>query len=668
MIEAGSPDSLGSTLVDGGTNFALFAPRAESVELCLFESDQQRESFRLPEQHRGIWHGFLPNCSEGQRYGYRVHGPFAPHEGHWFNPSKLLIDPYARSLCGTFRWSPAVFGLDISRKELSPNDLDSAPFVPKSVVTARRPAVPTLQPRVPWKDTIIYETNVRGYTIRHPDVAERDRGRFLGMRHADVLEHIKALGATSVELMPIFEFVDEQFLDEKGLRNYWGYNSISFFAPAARYANSDPVAEFAEMVNAIHDAGLEVILDVAYNHTGESDGNGPTLSFRGIDNLTYYRTDPANRARYINDTGTGNTINTDSPEVCALIVDSLSYWAAEMGVDGFRFDLASIKGRHASGFNPQHPIFDTMRETPQLRGCKLIAEPWDAGPGGYQLGNFPAGWAEWNDRFRDATRRFWLADGDARELAVRMAGSPDLFPAEHRGAHASINFVTAHDGFTLLDLVSYERKHNEANGEDNRDGHSANFSNNAGVEGPSDDPEIVSLRKRQRLNMLATLLLSKGTPMVLAGDEIGHTQLGNNNAYAQDNETGWINWAGRDTDTEFLHAFGALARLRKELAATSGDGQESIVWLTPDGHPIADDSWNGVGAFCVVWGQSDRDDQVPRALMMLNRTASDVHFLLPAADGDWDIRFISDARNFQLAARRRWQLPPQSVVCATVGV
>jgi glycogen operon protein len=557
MIQAGRPSPLGATVDASGTNFAVYSSVAEQVELCLFNaSGEPTASYDLPSCDSDTWFGYLPGCKPGQRYGYRVHGPFDRERGVRCNPHKLLIDPYARRLAGEFRWHKSAF---------DSNDLDSAGHVPLSVVCDTVNAASTNRPRVPWSDMVFYEANVRGYTMRHPAVAEADRGKFAGMSNASVLEYIKALGVTSIELMPVHAFIDEHHLAKQGLRNFWGYNSISFFAPSPRYASSDPIIEFRDMVRAIHDAGLEVILDVVYNHTGEGNKDGPTLSFRGLDNRSYYSTEPNEPGTLINDTGCGNTVNADHPRVQQLIIDSLHYWHRTMGVDGFRFDLAPVLGRHNHGFSPAHPLIERITESEVLYDAILIAEPWDPGPGGYQLGCFPMRWSEWNDRYRDDVRRFWRGDsGVAPELAKRLQGSPGIFAASGRPPNASVNFVSSHDGFTLADVVSYEHRHNEANGEENRDGHAHNYSSNYGVEGPTDDARISAIRRQQRLNMLATLLLSQGTPMLLAGDEFGHTQHGNNNAYAQDNETAWLDWSLADKDFEFVGAVRELIRLRRE--------------------------------------------------------------------------------------------------------
>jgi glycogen operon protein len=560
MIQAGSPSPLGATVDASGTNFAVYSSVAERVELCVFdEKGRQTDSFDLPDCDDHTWYGYLPGCKPGQHYGYRVHGPFDRGRGVRCNPHKLLIDPYARNLAGEFDWHRSAF---------DSNDLDSARHVPKSVVCDARKTIATNRPRIPWQDMVFYEANVRGYTMLHPAVADADRGKFAGMSNANVLEYIKALGVTSIELMPVHAFIDEHHLVKRGLRNFWGYNSISFFAPSSRYARTDGVAEFRDMVRCIHDAGLEVILDVVYNHTGEGDQDGPTLSFRGLDNRSYYSTEPDLPGTLINDTGCGNTINADHPRVQQLIIDSLHYWHRDMGVDGFRFDLAPVLGRHNHGFSSAHPLIELITESEVLYDAILIAEPWDPGPGGYQLGCFPLRWSEWNDKYRDDVRRFWRGDsGTTADLAKRMQGSADIFAASGRPPNASVNFVSSHDGFTLADVVSFEHRHNEANGEANRDGHAHNYSSNYGVEGPSDDDEIQAIRRRQRLNMLATLLVSQGTPMLLAGDEFGNSQQGNNNAYAQDNETAWLDWSLIDSDPDFVDQVRKLIQLRHEHPA-----------------------------------------------------------------------------------------------------
>ena len=600
MIEPGAPTPLGATADASGTNFAVYSSVAERVELCLFsEIGKQSASYDLPSCDGAVWHGYLPDCRAGQSYGYRVHGPYAPDMGLRCNPHKLLIDPYARALSGQFDWHESAFDR---------NNMDSAEHMPKSVVSTPFSDRPNSRPRVPWSEMVFYEASVRGYTMRHPAVDEADRGRFSGMRNAQVLEYLKALGITSLELMPVHEFIDEHHLYKHGLRNFWGYNTISFFAPSSRYTKVDARAEFVDMVRSIHDAGIEVILDVVYNHTGESGSNGPTISFRGLDNLAYYSTEVGSPGAYINDTGCGNTVNADHSRVQQLILDSLRYWHLDMGVDGFRFDLAPILGRHDHGFSSSHPLLQAISNDEPLHDAILIAEPWDPGPDGYQLGQFPQRWSEWNDKYRDDVRRFWRGDsGSASDFAKRLHGSADVFEASGRTPSASVNLISSHDGFTLNDVVSYEHRHNEANGENNHDGHAHNFSCNHGAEGPSDDPAILDIRRRQRLNMLASLFLSHGTPMLLAGDEFGHTQDGNNNAYAQDNETAWLDWSKIDEDLEFLEQVKALMKLRREEPLLRSPAyvhdEGNITWLKPDGHRMSHADWGAAHTLGLVLGE-----------------------------------------------------------------
>jgi len=675
MIETGSPAPLGATIDADGVSFAVYAGHAEQVELCLFdESGREHARHDLPASADGVWQGYLPGARGGLRYGYRVHGSWEPSRGLRHNPAKLLVDPWARALCGEFRWCNAVYDFVPGVSGWTRNDADSAAFVPKSVVVADSPP-PSPGRRIPWSETVIYEANVRGYTMRYPGLPEQERGRFLGMSNARILAYLKALGITTVELMPVADFVDEAFLVGRGLRNYWGYNTTNYFTPAGRYAGADPIREFREMVSAIHDAGLEVVLDVAYNHTGESDTTGPTISFRGLDNLCYYRTLPGDPGTYVNDTGCGNTVNTEHPRVRELILGSLRYWSQEMGVDGFRFDLATVLGRTSQCYSREHPLLADIEADADLRALKFIAEPWDPGPGGYQLGNFPPRWAEWNDRYRDSLRRFWRGDrGEAAEFARRLHGSADIFEGSGRGPWASVNFVTAHDGFTLTDLVSYEQRHNEANGEDNRDGHSHNYSCNHGSEGPTCDAAIVNRRRRHRLNFLATLLLSEGTPMLLAGDEFGNSQLGNNNAYAQDNETGWLDWNGLDQDAEFTESVRALLRLRRELSvlrkpayahgADLGDsGLRDIGWWRPDGNPMQEQDWIGEDGFCLARA-SVNGTAIEAFAMLVNPSDETVAFRLPGAlpHGDWQLVFCSSSDGAPYRDES-WQLQGRSIAC-----
>lgn len=679
----GEAGPLGATPDSDGVNFAVCSSVADRVELCLYD-DEDRETARLALPHRSgdVWHGYVPRLQPGQAYGYRVHGPYRPGDGLRCNPHKLLIDPYARELRGEFSWHPAVFDFagETARPDARPNTEDSAPFVPRCIVPGVLSAARG-GPRVPWSETVIYELNVRGYTMRHPDLGERERGRFRGLSNGAIVSYLRALGVTAIELMPVHAFIDEHFLRQRGLRNYWGYNTLNFFVPAARYANGDPRREFRDMVNTIHDAGIEVILDVVYNHTAEGGASGPSLSFRGFDNAAYYRLAPGHLHEYINDTGCGNTIDADSATVQSLVVSSLRYWANDMGVDGFRFDLATVLGRSRGGFSERHPLLRAIREDPLLDRCKLIAEPWDIGPGGYQLGGFPPGWAEWNDRYRDTLRGWWRGDADtAAMLAPRMHGSADLFETSGRPPSASINFVTSHDGFTLNDLVCYARRHNEANGEHNRDGHKHNHSLNFGTEGPTDDPAVNARRRQRRLNLLASLLLSQGTPMLLAGDEFGNSQGGNNNAYAQDNDTGWIDWSGFDADPTFREQVSRLIHLRRSLPLFALEtylhahhdvrpGWPDILWLTPDGMPMHDTDWEHYRAFTLLLaapsGESPDDDKVQAMAVLLNGADSAIDFSLdhPAAGLSWRIEFASDGIRRPDESKASWRLPGQSVAC-----
>ncbi len=674
-MHAGNPELPGSTPLADGTNFAIYSGVAERVELCFYDGERnQTQTWFLPECDHGVWHGFVPGCGVGQRYGYRVHGPWDPERGLRCNPAKLLIDPYARELDGEFVWEDAVF--DFVAGDLGQNysicTADSAASVPLSVVARSNPVAAQSRPRIPWNETVVYECNLRGYTMRHPDVSATDRGRFSGMRNKEVLAYIKALGITSIELMPIQAFIDEHHLAQQGLRNYWGYNTIAFLAPMPRYGTT---GELCDMVHAIHDTGLEVILDVAYNHTAEGGFHGPTVSFRGIDNLAYYRTPNDNPAGYINDTGCGNTMNVDHPRVRELILDSLGHFAENIGVDGFRFDLASILGRHDHGFSTGHPLLNEISNDKRLASTKLIAEPWDPGPGGYQLGNFPQGWAEWNDQYRDTVRQFWRGDDSiSGTLAQRMHGSADLFEGSCRPPFASVNFITSHDGFTLQDTVSYEQRHNEANGEDNRDGHRHNYSCNYGAEGGSDDPDLNSLRRRQRLNMLATVLLSQGTPMLLAGDEFGNSQQGNNNAYAQDNETGWLDWSGLQDDPGFVDQVRELIWLRRESpllrigdyihgSLKSGNNDIEISWINRDGEHKHDDEWTYSRAFTLQIECSNNHEHVSVIAIAINGHHGPSTLYLPALEGagSWRIAFTSCDELIDEIAGDSLELSGQSV-------
>jgi isoamylase len=656
----GRPYPLGATWDGVGVNFALFSEHAQGVKLCLFDPRGRRELERvaLREQTDQVWHGYLPDAHPGQLYGYRVHGPYAPEQGHRFNPHKLLIDPYAKAILGALRWSDAHFGYRIRspRQDLSLDRRDDAAGMPKCQVLDPsfnwgddRP------PRTPWHQTVIYELHVRGYTRLHPQVPEPLRGTYAGLATAPVLDHLRRLGVTAVELLPVHSFIDDRHLVVRGLRNYWGYNSIGFFAPDARYAAGGPVAEFKRMVKTLHAAGIEVILDVVYNHTGEGNHLGPTLAFRGIDNAAYYRLAPGDPRYYRDYTGCGNTLNMTHPRVLQLIMDSLRYWILEMHVDGFRFDLAAALARELHEVDRLGAFFDIIHQDPVISQAKLIAEPWDLGEGGYQVGNFPVGWAEWNGRYRDAVRAVWRgAGGLIGELATRLTGSSDLYEAGGRRPHASVNFVTCHDGFTLRDLVSYDRKHNEANGEDNADGESDNSSWNCGVEGPTEDVGVLALRARQQRNLLATLFLSQGVPMLLAGDELGRTQQGNNNAYCQDNALSWVHWDWQPAERELLAFTRRLIALRRahptfrrrhyfQGRPVRGGDLKDIHWLNPDGSEMTDVQWSQhqarcLGALLPGAGMNDVDDRGSPIedddfLLIVNADDADVAFALPIDPG-----------------------------------
>ncbi|MEL4893275.1 glycogen debranching protein GlgX [Xanthomonas protegens] len=668
-IREGLPYPLGATWDGLGVNFALYSAHATKVELCLFD-DRGREIERiaLPEYTDEIWHGYLPDARPGQLYGYRVYGPYAPDAGHRFNPNKLLLDPYAKQLVGELKWAPALFGYTIGHKDadLSFDRRDSAAYMPKCAVID--PAFTwgkDQRPQTPWDSTVIYETHLRGTTMRHPSVPEAWRGTFSGLKVDEVVEHIKRLGMTAVELLPVHAFVDDEYLLKQGLRNYWGYNTIGFFAPHPRYMATRTVSEFKQMVARLHSAGLEVILDVVYNHTAEGNELGPTLSFKGIDNASYYRL-AEDRRFYINDTGTGNTFDLTNAGALRMVNDSLRYWVSEMHVDGFRFDLATILGREHHGFDPKGGFLDACRQDPLLSQVKLIAEPWDVGPGGYQVGGFPPGWSEWNDKFRDNVRAFWRGDeGQLAELATRLTGSADLFHHRGRRPTASVNFVTAHDGFTLHDLVSYAHKHNEANGEHNRDGSDNNISANYGVEGETDDEDINALRLRQMRNILATLLLSQGTPMLLAGDEFGRSKGGNNNTYCQDNELTWLNWEAGPRAHQLSAFVSRLTHLRAHYPllhrARFFDGVydeelgiKDVTWLAPDGEEMTEASWHDPHARALMMRL---DGRAPSSglrqaasnvtlLMIVNGAVEDVQFTLPLVEGEhWRVLIDTAERN-----------------------
>ena len=648
---------LGATYDGAGTNFGLFSEVAERVELCLFGDDGRESRVDLHEVDGFVWHGYLPGVSPGQRYGYRVHGPYHPADGHRCNPAKLLLDPYAKAVDGNVDWGQPVFSYQFGHPDRR-NNADSAPYVPRSVVVnpffdwnLDRP------PRTPYYETVIYEAHVRGLTKEHPVVPEDQRGTYLGLAHPAVISHLKGLGVTAVELMPVHQFVTDSHLSEKGLGNYWGYNTIGFFAPHNAYAASSTrgqqVQEFKTMVRALHQAGIEVILDVVYNHTAEGNHLGPTLSFRGIDNAAYYRLVDNDRRYYMDTTGTGNSLLMRHPHVLQMIMDSLRYWVLDMHVDGFRFDLAATLARQFYEVDRLSAFFDLIQQDPVVSQVKLIAEPWDVGEGGYQVGNFPALWSEWNGRYRDTVRDFWRGEpATLGEFASRLTGSSDLYQADARHPGASVNFVTAHDGFTLRDLVSYNSKHNEANGEDGKDGESHNRSWNCGVEGDTDDERVLALRGRQQRNFLATLLLSQGVTMLLGGDEAGRTQHGNNNAYCQDNETSWHDWDSVDEDLlEFTRRLIALRRehpvLRRRhwFQGLPIRGSVDLGWFKPDGAEMGDDDWDAgfpssVGIFLNGEAITDRDRRGQRVtdesfLLLFNAYHEPIDWTLPKQWGEW---------------------------------
>ncbi|HTH16618.1 MAG TPA: glycogen debranching protein GlgX [Magnetospirillum sp.] len=660
-IWPGAPHPLGATWDGAGANFALFSANAEKVELCLFDASGERETERipLPEYTDEVWHGYVPDLLPGQLYGYRVHGPYQPQAGQRFNPHKLLLDPYAKSIQGRLRWTDAHFAyrLGSPREDLSFDRRDNARAMPKCVVVdtaftwgdGRRP-------HTHWSRTAIYEMHVRGMTMLHPEVPERWRGTCAGLAWPAVAEHLRTLGVTAVELLPIHAFIDDRSLVERGLKNYWGYNSIGFFAVEPRYLGTGRLSEFKSMVRRFHDAGIEIILDVVYNHTAEGNHLGPTFSFKGIDNASYYKLVPEDPRYYWDSTGCGNTLDLSHPRVLQLVLDSLRYWVTEMHVDGFRFDLTASLAREGFHYDPGSAFFDAIRQDPILSDVKLIAEPWDLGHGGYQVGGFPPGWSEWNGRYRDVVRSFWKGDPDQLpELASRLTGSADLFAHRGRRPWSSINFITAHDGFALADLASYNDKHNEANGEDNRDGADDNSSWNCGAEGETDDSGILDLRRRQQRNMLATLMLSQGVPMLLAGDELGNSQGGNNNAYCQDNPIAWIDWEKADEDLiAFTRRLIAIRRhhpvfhRRRFFRGRTEQGAD-VVWLKPDGSEMTEQDWafpeartlgmlftgdTGDFYYTTDGGLPQRDMPF---LLLLNSFWQPVPFTLPGTDRRWEV-------------------------------
>ena len=643
---AGTFTRLGANWDGRGTNFALFSANAHKVELCLFDNQGRREIERieLPERTEDVWHGYLNDVSPGQLYGYRVYGPYEPEHGHRFNPNKLVLDPYAKRLAGRLVWSDAHFAYRAGspREDLSFDRRDNARGMPKAVVIdetfnwGRR----EMRPQIPWEDTIIYEAHVKGLTQKRNDVPPNLRGTFGGLSSPAMIKHLKRLGVTTIELLPVHAFIDDRMLVEKKLANYWGYNTISFFAPEPRYAQDNPLDSFRTMVARLHDAGIEVMLDVVYNHTAEGNHLGPTLCFKGIDNASYYWLKPDNPRYYDDFTGCGSSVNLTHPRVLQMVMDSLRYWVEVCHVDGFRFDLATTLAREPHGFDRRSGFLTAIRQDPVLSGVKLVAEPWDVGLGGYQVGAFPSQWSEWNDRYRSAMRRYWSGEGSLiGEVSSRMTGSSDLFNHDGRTQRASVNHVTVHDGFTLADLFSYNAKHNEANGEDNRDGSSDNHSNNLGHEGPTDDPAINALRRQLRKNQLACLLLAQGLPLLLAGDEVGNSQGGNNNAYCQDNEVGWVDWSGlgsEDDDltdfiatmTELRQRFGQI-RARRWLDGHRPDGSFGVLWLTPSAAEMTDADWTFPDGRFLAYVLGPVEQEQAPIFIVLNAAPEEIAFTLP---------------------------------------
>ena len=695
QIWPGSAYPLGATYDGSGTNFALFSEVAERVELCLFDADGAEVRHDLPEMDGFVWHAFLPGVEPGQRYGYRVHGPYDPSRGHRCNPSKLLLDPYAKAIDGRFEWGQALFSYNFGDAQ-SRNDEDSAGAMPKSVVISPffdwgvdRP------PKRQYAESVIYEAHVKGLTYQHPEIPAELRGTYSAIAHPVMIDHLRSLGVTAVELMPVHHFANDSTLIERGLSNYWGYNTIGFFAPDSKYSSSaspgGQVQEFKSMVRELHDAGIEVILDVVYNHTGEGNHLGPTLCFKGIDNSAYYRLVDNDQQFYMDYTGTGNTLNVRHPHALQLIMDSLRYWVLEMHVDGFRFDLAATLAREFYDVERLSSFFELVQQDPTVSQVKLIAEPWDVGPGGYQVGNFPPQWTEWNGKYRDTVRDFWRGEAATLgEFASRLTGSADLYEHSARRPVASINFVTAHDGFTLRDLVSYNEKHNEANGEDNRDGESYNRSWNCGHEGPTDDPEVNALRARQQRNFLATLLLSQGVPMISHGDELGRTQQGNNNGFCQDNELTWIDWKNLDVDLlAFTRYVSSLRRdhpvFRRRrffdglpVGRRGRKGLPDIAWLRPDGSQMTKQDWgSGFGRAVAVFlngqGIADRDGRGERVVddsfvLCFSAHHEHIQFMLPPASYGRNWQVVLDTMNPDvgdeqvLRYRQRVDVGPRALV------
>lgn len=709
-ILPGRPYPQGATWNGTGVNFSIYSENASSVDLCLFDDPRRTECRTVPIRERTAhtWHCFVPGLRIGQYYGYRMNGPYEPEKGLRFNPAKLLIDPYAKALAGSVDWDAPVFGYALGNPEedLQRDDQDDAAGVPKAVVVSQDfDWGNDAPPLTPLHDTVLYEMHVKGFTNRHPKIPEEIRGTYAAVAHPVCLEYLKSLGITAVELMPVHAFVSDKFLRDRGLTNYWGYNTVNYFSPDARYSSTgdrgEQVGEFKSMVKALHREGIEVILDVVYNHTAEGSHLGPTLSFKGIDNTTYYRTVTDKPRYYMDYTGTGNTLNVRHPQVLKLIMDSLRYWVLEMHVDGFRFDLAATLARELHEVDRLSAFFDIINQDPVISQVKLIAEPWDVGEGGYQVGKFPPAWAEWNGRYRDAARRYWKGDdGQLADIAYRITGSSDLYQSDGRHPTASVNFITAHDGFTLEDLVSYNDKHNDANGEENRDGTNENHSWNCGVEGPTDDPAVLALRERQKRNLLATLILSQGVPMICGGDEIGRTQWGNNNAYAQDNEISWHDWNLTDAERELFEFTQGLIALRlehpnlhrrkffqdrridPEAPNRKVDGGEAadLTWLRPDAREMTSEEWHAGWVRCIglmLNGQTlDDVNSVGEPviddtfLILLNPHHEPIRFVLPPPERGvaWDLCFDTSRKKAGTTrARRFYRLADRSMAMFRAG-
>ncbi len=670
-LDPGASYPLGATWDGLGVNFAVFSANAQRIDLCLFDTAGHKELARLPlpECNDEVWHGYLPGAHPGTVYGFRAHGPYQPQHGHRFNPAKLLIDPYAKKLTGPFRWTDALFGYRVhsSRHDLSLDKRDSAPAVPKCVVIEEAfDWSRDVRPDVPWPETVIYEAHLRGASMLNSEGRQHERGTFAALASPRFIDHLHALGITAVELLPIHAFLDERFLLERKLTNYWGYNTAAFFAPHPSYLSTRRLNEVRIAVRQLHAAGIEVILDVVYNHTCEGNELGPTVAWRGLDNASYYRLIPGDERHYINDTGCGNTLNLSHPRVLQMVMDSLRYWASAFHVDGFRFDLGVTLGREGTGFDPGSGFFDVIRQDPILSQCKLISEPWDVGPGGYQVGRHPPGFAEWNDKYRDCVRRFWRGDAGMRaELAARITGSAELFNHRFRRTWASVNYLASHDGFTLADLTIYEHKHNEANGENNADGHNENWSANWGAEGPTDDAQINATRARVARSMLASLFTSLGTPMLAAGDEFGRSQLGNNNAYCQDNEMSWLDWRHAESDegralTAFTARLIALRRQHPLLRGTRflfGNAQvlpgiKDVDWFDERGEPLTNEAWQDSEARALTLRRAgaDRDGQIEVLLLMHNGSNMDLTFKPPPPSLEWNV--LADSTDPEAPAHR----------------